>query len=396
MSADDSKSARLSVVILSTADYDSAVWTNKQHLANGIAANGLNVFYIESLGLRQPSFSRRDFGRIVNKIRRRTKGPNSISLRPEPPQKLRIITPRILPFHRFSGVRAINKFLMAWTVNRELPAPKDYILWTFSPYTYGLETGCVHTVYHSVDLLHTLPGVPVSSTLAAEVKLLAKAGTVIASSSGVAQHLSRLSGIAVKLWENVAETGVFASAAPAVRLPRVIFAGNLTATKVDVSLLEGIVAAGVPLAIAGPIGVDGTSGKAFTKLLAHSQVTYLGNLSLPELADEVGKSVVGVIPYFVNGYTQGVFPMKVFEYLSAGLHVVSTDIASLVNKEGIVGLTVTPADTFVATVLSAVSEFTDSAAAQRRDGARDHSWRSRNKEVLRLIEDVSLRNSESM
>ena len=38
-----------------------------------------------------------------------------------------------------------------------------------------------------------------------------------------------------------------------------------------------------------------------------------------DLAREVGRSTVGLIPYQVNDHTAGVFPMKVYEYLAAGL-----------------------------------------------------------------------------
>ena len=40
------------ILILSTADWDHPLWTNKQHLAVSLAAMGHRVVYVESLGIR--------------------------------------------------------------------------------------------------------------------------------------------------------------------------------------------------------------------------------------------------------------------------------------------------------------------------------------------------------
>ena len=57
------------VVLLSTADWENPFWTNKQHVAVELAKQGINVFYIDSLGLRAPSASRSDFKRISNRLK---------------------------------------------------------------------------------------------------------------------------------------------------------------------------------------------------------------------------------------------------------------------------------------------------------------------------------------
>ena len=40
------------VILLSTADWDHPLWTNKQHLAVSLADAGHRVLYIDSLGVR--------------------------------------------------------------------------------------------------------------------------------------------------------------------------------------------------------------------------------------------------------------------------------------------------------------------------------------------------------
>ena len=48
-----------------------------------------------------------------------------------------------------------------------------------------------------------------------------------------------------------------------------------------------------------------------------------------ELAHLYRQCTVGLIPYVVNDYTQGVSPLKTYEYLAAGLCVVSTGVPSV-------------------------------------------------------------------
>jgi len=368
-------------VVLSTADFDSEVWTNKQHLSLGLANRGARVIYIESLGLRQPQFSGSDLRRLVSKLFAKAH-PGEAA---ERPSNLEVVAPRVIPLHRHRFIRWINRAIMDGTIKRRLPS--SYILWTFSPLTYGLETRAQAVIYHSVDLLHTLPRLPARVLQDAESRLLGRADEVIASSKGVASHLRALGRDGVLLWENVADTELFAGAITE-RGYQAIFAGNLTPSKVDVELLQELVEAGIPLVLAGPKGIDGTGDAQFDGLLLDSRVTYLGNLSLSELARQVGMSKVGLIPYRLNGYTGGVFPMKVFEYLSAGLSVVSTELPSLIGSE-IPGLELATRITFVDEVRKALDGFDDREALNRQEFAMSRSWRERVDQAVNLLDRVS-------
>ena len=56
------------VVLLATADWANPFWTNKQHVAVELARRGHRVLYVDSLGLRRPSASQHDFGRILKRL----------------------------------------------------------------------------------------------------------------------------------------------------------------------------------------------------------------------------------------------------------------------------------------------------------------------------------------
>lgn len=381
----------LPVAVLSTADFNASVWTNKQHLAVGLAEH-TSVIYIESLGLREPKLNLVDLkraaaklgGLVIKRIRHQTRTSKVASA----PPNLKILTPRLIPFHRIRVVRWINKRILARTIIPKVTSEGDFILWTFSPMTYGIEDHSASVVYHSVDLLHEIPGVPKKTLLDAERNLVQSADVAIASSGGVAKHLRKMGVKRPLIWENVASVELFSSAGTK-RTERAIFAGNMTPTKVDVSLLFSIAEAGIPLALAGPLSIDGIdSNREFQALLDTPGVTYIGNLDLQSLATEVANSTVGLIPYHINPYTDGVFPMKVYEYLAAGLEVVSTRLPSLLEDE-IYGLRILSPTEFTAGVVDAFNKFDEASAERRRQSAEPFSWKNRIADAARLVNQLS-------
>lgn len=369
------------VVILSTADFHSPAWTNKQHLAREMARH-VDVSYIESFGLRQPTLRAADLRRIMMRLRSANrKKPTS---RTET-YGVNVVHPVVIPFHRFAFVRWVNKLL----VKRLSVGGPDSVLWTFSPFTYGLENQFGHTVYHSVDLLHTQPGVPAQACLSAECSLLKKADRVIASSTGVRDHLRALGRDDVLLWENVADTGLY-STPNEKRTSRAVFAGNLTPVKVDFGLLRRLASAGVAITLAGPTSIDGTSARdELNELLAEPGIEYVGNLPPQQLAPVLASSAVGLIPYVLNSYTAGVFPMKVYEYLAAGLQVVSTELPSLTRLQS-EDVVLAAGKEFLPVVEEAVVKWSETAASRRRTLAEGHSWQARGAQALALLNELGV------
>lgn len=380
------KAPPLPVVILSTADIDAPIWTNKQHIAARLVAER-EVHYIESLGLRAPRLSVKDLRRIltrVSAILRKRRDPPTINVagqRREGVEALHRHLPIVIPFHAFAPVRAFNRWMIKRRIQPHLP--ERYALWSFSPLTYGLEERAEMVVYHSVDLLHTIDGIPRKALLQAERRLVTRADVLVASSTGVANHLRALHANPI-VWENVADIDLFQGLrAPAsARERRAIFVGNLTPSKIDFSIFEAIIAKGVRLALAGPFSIDGTKrDPALTRLLASPHVTYLGTLNQQEMAVEIGKSWVGIIPYHLNQYTTGVFPMKVYEYLAAGLPVVATALPSISDRT-IPGVTLASPQGFAEAVARACTgEYTSPPGDFSKN-----SWDARLEQIRTLLD----------
>ncbi|MDS1115999.1 glycosyltransferase [Gordonia westfalica] len=268
------------------------------------------------------------------------------------------------------------------------------VLWTFSPVTYGLEHTHDRTVYHSVDFLHTIPGVPTDFVIACENDLLTTSDAVAVSSSEIRRELSARTDNSIRVWENVGDVGLFRQNMQDAREPKAVFCGNLTPTKVDFSLLMAIADRGIDLVVAGPTTIDGESADTEVRqLLAHTNVHYAGTLSQEELSILCGSVSVGLIPYELNSYTRGVFPMKVYEYIGAGLPVVATKLPSLEGRV-IAGLDVCEATNFVDKVERLINEdLSSDIRAELSQQVSRNSWESRTDQVERLIEDLLAKES---
>ena len=55
-------------LIISTADWDSPIQTNKQYVSREIANLGNRVLYVESLGVRKIQIKKKDIYRIFKRI----------------------------------------------------------------------------------------------------------------------------------------------------------------------------------------------------------------------------------------------------------------------------------------------------------------------------------------
>lgn len=386
------------VLVLATAEWDRPLWTNKQYIARELAAE-FRVTYVNSVGQRQPTLSISDARRIVARLLRRLR--EVVSRSAETTMGPTIVTPLVLPSSwrsplatRFNQ-RQVRRVARDW-----IHSPGVRLLWTFSPETFSLLGEADAAVYHCVDLQSEFPGFDRDRWLAAE-RELAAGGSVpaLASSEGVRAHLERIGFGDVMLMENVADVERFrppkAGAASGPR--RVVFAGNLTEAKVDFDALEAVASdPRIELHVAGSIAEGGGSRGRAARLVASETVAYHGVLSVPEMAELFATCDIGIIPYEINPYTAGVFPLKLWEYLAAGLTVVCSELPSVIESERVMAV----GGDVVFYDQSNLEELVDSLGshpaateedlARRSRAARTNGWAARGREVRQLVRDGRL------
>jgi glycosyltransferase involved in cell wall biosynthesis len=380
-----SRTAPPMVLMLGTADWNQAIATNQHYMARELASE-FPVMFSESLGLRQPEFSKRDLARMARRFQIR---PPADAYTREIPNGLEIVKPIILPFHVHStrrvNVALLDRYYRAW---RSHQGPR--VLWTYSPLTYGFEKLADITVYHCVDLLAEFPQIDSALVLDGEAVLAAHSDLAIASSEAVYEHLRAGGFSRVEHWPNVADVSLIRKMGETASrrvAGRVVFAGNFSEKKVDFDLLSRLVDERLELHLAGPIAEGGGKARGIVNDLVRNGAVYHGHLPLPELARLYWTSTVGLIPYELNSYTLGVNPLKTYEYLAAGLKVVSTAIPAVVPDIEHVYVAKDACE-FVREVMGGVSLPTPGEIESRQMIAERNSWTIRGQLVRQELNSM--------
>jgi glycosyltransferase involved in cell wall biosynthesis len=108
----------------------------------------------------------------------------------------------------------------------------------------------------------------------------------------------------------------------------------------------------------------------------HPNLKLLGQVPYPRLPAVFRQAQAGIIPRVQHPATQAMSPLKLYEYLSAGLPVVSAPMPDCVNlaAPGVVYVADSP-EIFAASLREAVHLSRDPGLVhQRRSIARQHSW----------------------
>jgi glycosyltransferase involved in cell wall biosynthesis len=377
------------VVCVGFADWDTELWTNQHHLMSRLARHN-RVLFVESLGLRQPQLARRDLARIARRLRRGLAPPRSAD-------GLHVLSPLVLPFHRYRAVRALNARLLPALVRRatrRLGFAANPILWAYVPQAEALLDSLAPSlvIYHCVDDMAAQAGIDAGAFRAAEARFAARADLVLASAPALAERMRTLARN-VLYAPNVADTELFATALDpgpidpalaALPAPRIVFTGAIVQTKLDFELLIALARARPDwsFALVGPVG-PGDPRTDVSGLAAEPNVHLLGARVYSELPAILRAADAGLIPYARNPLTQSIFPMKVYEYLAAGRPVVSTPLPAL---EGIAEVATAPDAEGVAALLErALVQDSDERRAERSRVAASHSWERRLREIEAAI-----------
>jgi len=376
----------LQILVQGTADWNQPIATNQHYMVNELSKE-FSVTFVESLGLRRPELSVRDLRRALRRLR----SASSIVLqRRAVPSGVRIVSPKVIPIHRSPWLR-LNRLLLARAIHEWRNASSLRIHWSYSPVTYGFESGADVSVYHCVDLYAEFPGIDRSVVFESEQRLARSGALAIGSSEIVVKHLTNQGFARVLYWPNVADVDRIKASKPtdpANQRSGVIFAGNLSDKKVDFDLLQHLVDKGVELHLAGPVAEGGGNSQKRVNDLVAAGASYHGVLDLDDLAALMHSREVGLIPYRLNAYTAGVSPLKTFEYLAAGLAVVSTEIPAVVPIAEDVFVTNTKSEFEAATQMLSVG--VTSQDRERRVMIADaHSWRERGQAARSLVKELS-------
>ncbi len=371
------------------ADWDTELWTNQHHLMHRLAREN-RVLFVESLGLRRPQLAARDLRRIRRRLVRGLAPPREAD-------SVHVLSPLVLPFHARKLVRAVNRRLLPRLVGRAARSlgMREPILWAYVPQAEVLIDTLRPSliVYHCVDDIASQAGIDATSFRAAEERFAARADLVLASAPALAARMRTLSRNVLEA-PNVADTGLFATALEAgprdaameaLPAPRIVFTGAIVTTKLDLELLVALarLRPAWSFALVGPVG-PGDPRADVSMLAAEPNLHLLGARAYRELPAVLRTADAGLIPYARNELTASIFPMKVYEYLAAGLPVVATPLPALAGVREIA--TAEDAEGVARALDEALAGDSRERRVERSREAASHSWDRRLEEIAAAIE----------
>ncbi len=356
--------------------------TSNNHVMQLLARNN-RVVWLNSIAMRQPDFtSGRDLGKILRKLGRFVRGPQLVAA------NLWVVTPIVLPFPHNRLAVAINRWILRTTVGllRRRLGMREFQLWTFLPTAveYVGKLGESMVVYYCIDEWSNFPRLDGPKMVALERALLEKADVCFATAHTLFEA-KRLRNANTVLALHGVDHDHFAKALAAdtavagdiAGLPRPIigFFGGIHEW-IDLELIAAI-------ARAHPQWSVVLIGKASVDV---SALRSLPNVHLPgrrpyERLPEYCKGFdVAIIPFVVNDLTRHVNPIKLREYLSAGLPVVSTALPEVEFYEGLVYVARNHKE-FIGKIEQAVSEDSRARRQQRSETMRGETWDNRVAEI---------------
>lgn len=138
------------------------------------------------------------------------------------------------------------------------------------------------------------------------------------------------------------------------------------------------------LLMVGPIN---THNSAFQKLKKYDNVYFAGSKKPTELIPYLRGMDCSIIPFIKNELTQSIYPLKINEYLAAGLPVVTTNFSEDIKSfQDVIYLCENEAE-FIASIKKAITENTKDLIKKRTSFVAANNWENRTQQILDIIQN---------
>jgi glycosyltransferase involved in cell wall biosynthesis len=359
--------------------------TSKTHIMKRLARRN-RVLWVNSIGMRRPAASSADFNRLMAKLRHGFAGSREV----EP--NLFVANPLVIPLPGVPAVERFNAALLAGWLRRlcRRHGMDRPILWSFLP-TMNRLVGRLDermVIYHCVDEYAAFTGVPKEALVRMEQDLVRRAHVVLTSSEQLGLERRRLNP-ATHFVSHGVDTEHFGRALdPITRVPEdirwlpgpVIGFFGLLADWVDIELIRGMARARRDWSFA----MIGKASTDVTSLHGEPNIYLLGQKPYSALPGYCRGIDVGIIPFRVNDLTLRANPLKLREYLAAGLPVVATPLPEVRRYKDLVRLAY-GVDGFVREVEASLEERSEAQRRKRALAMGAEGWEARVAQICEIL-----------
>ncbi len=364
-------------------------WTgdplSKTHLMRVLSKEN-RILWINAIANRMPTTSTKDISRIYKKLKSFTEPLKEV----EP--NIFVMNPLAIPTYGNESVRTFNQKLLVSQVKRSMKKLgfKNPLNMVFNP-AAGLLAGKLgesKLVYYCVDEYTAFTGVA-SGLKDIEEDLFRKSDLVIVSAEKLLDNKKHFNPNTHLIrhgtdWRHFRTSLDEITEIPAeiANLPKPIIGFHgLLADWVDFELIKKTAAhfKTGSVVLIGKITVD--AEKKIKILDGISNIHFLGRKPYAELPNYCKGFDVALNPFAINELTLAANPLKVREYLAAGLQVVSTDIPEVrILKDCLVGEN---HDDFIAKIEFALQN--PKSKETISDNIRHESWEAKIDELREIM-----------
>jgi len=300
---------------------------SKKHIMQRLAKHN-RVLWVNSVGIRKPTPTASDLKRILKKVREFARGSRQVD------DRIHVFSPLAFPFHGSATGRWINRKVLRWSLLRACAQLKfrNPITWVFIPASAEVagSLGERMLVYHCVDEYSEFTGTDKAGLLALERRLLEKSHCVIVSSDLLLKNKQPHNRNTFLVTHGVDVAHFRKACDPAMEIP-----DDIRSLKKPIIGFFGLIADWVDLPLirflaqSRPQWTFVLIGKVVTALEAVDGLPNVRVLEQKPYASLPGYAKafdVALLPFVVNELTLAANPLKLREYLAAGLPVVSSAI----------------------------------------------------------------------
>ena len=333
-------SGRTIVCIGSSWDYDP---TSKHHIMKALARRN-DILWVNYHGTRRPRLSRSDLRSGFSTLRRIARGPQTVQ------SNFVQMTPLVIPGARSRLMQAVHRQLLIQQIREALTAipgsgDRPIQIWSFAPDVPFLagEFNEECFIYYCVDDHAQFEGLDEGLITRAENDTIDRADLVITTSESL-QHAKRFRRPDCVLVRHGVDHERFSAAwrvrqptpHDLMRIPKPIFGFfGLIQFWVDLPLIAAV----AKLRPNYSFALIGECQRDAAPLAGLPNVHLLGRKPNAELPAYCAAFTAGLMPFVQSPLARSINPIKMYEYLAAGLPVISTPLPEAARYSGPITMT---------------------------------------------------------